>query len=361
VRAAQPRIEEFDVLRGGAILLVMFLHAYFRPWAVTPRSELLTLRITHLMAHSAVPAFLFMSGFLMARDRAVGFAVFLRRRLHRLALPTAFWMVSALLFEAWRRGGMSPDLLRAFALFNISGQFYYLVVLLMLTLACYPVRHWTERQLRWLTVAALVANLAAILYYQTRAIEGTFALLAYRNPLVWVFAFTFGLYLGRTRGHVAFGRRATIAAVAGMAAMAAIYLVRGETAGWYPTSYFGVTVFLFGALGFVAYPAGVRALARTRGGRIALSPLRALSPYAFAIYLTHKPFFVGWLSDRLVSNGPLSHDYLTLMFALFVTGSAASIAFVIAVDRLAPRLAALLLGVEHPHRPPSAGERQRAA
>ena len=64
------RIEEFDALRGIAILFVMYLHAYFGPWSTTPPGELLFLRLTHIVANSAVPVFLFMSGFLGARDRS---------------------------------------------------------------------------------------------------------------------------------------------------------------------------------------------------------------------------------------------------------------------------------------------------
>lgn len=359
--AAPARIDEFDALRGGAILLVLFLHAVFGPWATAPRPELVTLHVLQLFANSAVPMFLFMSGFLLARDRSPRFALFLRSRLRRLVLPMMFWMLAALLFEAWQQDGISRDLLRAFAAFNISGQFYYLVVLLVLTIACYPARHWPQSRLRWLTIAAFAVNVVTIRYYEGRGLEDWFAVFAYRNPLVWVFAFTLGLYLGRTRGHLAFGRRATLAAVAAMIAIGAIYLAYGELGGWYPTSYFGVTVFLFGALGFVVYPAGVRALARSRAGRAVLAPMRALSPYAFGIYLVHKPFFVGWLSDRLVSDGPFSHDYLRLVFALFVVGGAASIVFVVAADRLAPRFAALLLGVEHPRPATAEGPRKHGS
>ncbi|MGE3857768.1 MAG: acyltransferase [Dehalococcoidia bacterium] len=357
------RIAEFDALRGIAILFVMYLHAYFSPWSSTPPEELLFLRLTHLVANSAVPVFLFMSGFLAARDRSAGFSVLIEARLRRLAVPLAFWMIGALAFDAWLAGGLTNEMIRAFALFDISGQFYYVVVLLMLTAALYPVRFLDDRRLGWFTAAAFLVSLSMMVYYRTNPVEGFWWSIAYRNPLVWVFAYTFGLYLGRTRGDVRFPRPVVLAALAGMAVTTAAYVVIGQFGPGYPNSYFGVTVFLFGVCGFVVYPAGIRALDRSREGRVALAPFRALAPYAFGIYLVHKPYFIGELSDRLISDTWLASDYLQLVGSLFLVGGAASIAFVVAVDRLFPRFSALMLGVDRPRRaaPREAAELPRAS
>lgn len=347
-RAPAARIEEFDALRGGAILLVLFLHAYFSAWAVTPHWESVTVRAVHLVAHSAVPMFLFMSGFLLALDRSLDFLTFTQRRLQRLALPMVIWMTLALAFEVWARGGLTRELLAAFALFDIEGQYYYLFVLLTLTFAAYPLRKCPARWLGPIAAGAFVVNLGTVVYYSTQPIGGLFATVAYRNPLMWVFAVSFGLWLGRTRGNVTFGATTTRAAALGMAALAAMYLIRGETTGVYPTSYFGISVFLFGALGLVAYPAAIRSLTASRGGRAAMAPLSALAPYAFAVYLVHKPYFEGYLADRVVSHSRFAEDYLLLMCALFVVGGGTAIAAVVAVTRLAPRFAAVVLGVDAP-------------
>ena len=45
---------------------------------------------------------------------------------------------------------------------------------------------------------------AMIAYYETNPLTGLWWTVAYRNLLVWVFAFTFGMYIGRTRGNVEF-------------------------------------------------------------------------------------------------------------------------------------------------------------
>ena len=344
------RIDEFDALRGIAILYVMYLHAYFGPWATTPTSELLVLRLTHIVANSAVPVFLFMSGFLSARDHSFDFATLIEARLRRLALPLAFWMICALAFESWQAGGLTPTLIRAFALFDIAGQFYYVVVLLILTAALYPLRFVDDRNLKWFVIAALIVNAAMIVYYRTHPLQGFWWSIAYRNPLVWVFSFTFGLYIGRTQGHVRFNHAIIAAASVGMAIITAIYVYLGQFGPGYPNSYFGLTVFGFAACGFIVYPAGLRALDRSRVGHALLTPFRWLAPYAFAIYLVHKPYFVGELSDRLISGTFLSNDYLQLVGSLFLVGGAASIAFVVIVTRLFPAFAALMMGVELPRR-----------
>jgi len=346
----RARIDEFDALRGIAILYVMYLHAYFGPWSTTPPGELLFLRLSHLVANSAVPVFLFMSGFLGTRDRSPTFGAFIEGRLRRLAVPLAFWMVMALGFEAWQAGQLTPELIRRFALFDIAGQFYFVFVLLVLSTALYPLRYMGNAHLKWVVVAAFIVNLAAIGYYQMHPLQGFWWSVAYRNPLVWVFSFTFGLYVARVQGDVRFPRWITIAAGVAMALVTSAYLVGGIWGSGYPNSYFGVTVFLFAACGFVVYPAGLRAINRTLAGRRLLAPFVALAPYAFAIYLVHQPYFIGELSDRLVSDSFLANDYLQLVGSLFVVGGAASIAFVVITNALFPRFSELMLGVERPRR-----------
>ncbi|MFA7248469.1 MAG: acyltransferase [Dehalococcoidia bacterium] len=366
------RIEEFDALRGIAIIWVICLHAYFGPWGTTPRAELLTMRLTQLVANSSVPIFLFMSGFLSARDHSPNFSTLLTARLRRLAIPLLFWMTVALLYQVWRTGALTGDLVQSFLLFDISGQYYYVVVLLFLTAALYPLRFVDDRDLKWYVVAAFALNVATILYYRDRPLDALGWTLAYRNPLMWVFSFTFGLWVARTQGHVRFSRRIIAAAAIGMVASTAVYVYLGERGPGYPESYFGVTVFLFAVFGFIVWPAAIRAVERNRGGHALLAPFRALAPLAFAIYLVHKPLFVGELSGRvtasgLLSGGGIGNDFLGLVGSIFVVGATASIITVIVVNRLFPRFSAVYLGVEQPRRPgshertePQAGDRPAA-
>lgn len=346
-RPQAARLPELDILRGVAILAVLYLHSYFRTWPEVTEGERLALLISHLFAHSAVPIFLFISGFLLARDRSPSFFAFVVGRIRRIALPGLVWMTLALAYEAWRAGGFSTEILRHFVLFDIEGQFYFLVVLAVLMAAAYPLRDASTRTVAVTTGAAFVVGLGAIAWYEQQEIAGDLAIFAYRNPLIWAYFLAFGLLANRLRGTVSWGRGVEAAAAAGMATTFAVYLWQGETHG-YPVSYFGVTVYVFSCLGLVVYPVMARAVIRVAVGRTLAAPLAWLAPLSFGVFLVHKPYFLGWLSSTVLEGTRFEESWGQLMLANFAFGSAGAIAFVWAVDRVWPRAAALLLGVDYP-------------
>jgi peptidoglycan/LPS O-acetylase OafA/YrhL len=339
-------IPEFDVMRGTAIVFVVFMHAWFSPWSATPRHEVLAMHVLHLFGHSAVPVFFFIAAFLQARDDTPGIGEYLSKRVRRVLGPLLFWMLAALAYRAWDGGGLDRAMVKDFLLFNISGQYYYLFVLIVFMVAFFFARGWSSRRLGMLAAAAFVVNLATVAWYEQNPPGGDAGILAYRNPGMWVFAYAAGLWAGRRPGSLDQASRLLAPALAGMGATMAAYLAAGEGLGHYPASYFGVTVFLFSVCALAAYPGLVRLVARSAEGRRLESPLAALSPYAFGIYLVHMPFFVGYVTDRLVSPNPsLAGDWLTLVAALFVCGFATTAAFVIGAAWVAPRFARDLLGV----------------
>lgn len=346
-RPIRARLPELDVLRGVAILAVLYLHSYFRTWPEVTEGERLALLISHLFAHSAVPIFLFISGFLLARDHSPSFGAFVAGRLRRVAVPGLFWMVLALGYEAWKTGGLSAPLWRRFVFFDIEGQFYFLIVLAVLMAAGYPLRNASGRVVATATGVAFVLGLGMIAWYEQQEIAGDLAVFAYRNPVIWAYFFLFGLLADRLRGEVSWGRRLEVAAAAGMVATFTAYLWQGETRG-YPTSYFGVTVYLFSSLGLVVYPVVARGLVSIPAGRVLMKPFVWLAPLSFGIFLVHKPYFLGWMSSTLLEGTRFEQSWGQLMLANFAVGAVASIAFVWAVDLVWPRAAGLLLGVERP-------------
>lgn len=351
--ARRAYIPEFDVMRGAAIVFVVYLHSYFSPWEVTPHREVVAMHVIHLFAHTAVPVFFFMSAFLLAGDTSPSFGTFLIRKARRVAVPMAFWMCAALAYRAWREGGLDHALVKSFLYFDIAGQFYFLVVLLFFTVAFYFLLRWPLAWLKWFVVAAFVANLATVAYYETSTISGDFATFAYRNPLVWVFSFALGFYLGRRDEDLAWTRRWLWPAIAAMGVVMLLYLAIGER--WsYPTSYFGVLVFAFSCLSLVVFPALVQVALERRPWRVAMKPIAWLSGYAFAIYLVHMPFFVGYLTNRVIPPDQQNEDFFRKMNLLFAIGFAGSLAFVVAASFLAPRFAEEFLGMAPRRR---AGER----
>lgn len=195
-----------------------------------------------------------------------------------------------------------------------------------------------------------VVGLGGIAWYERQVIAGDLALFAYRNPAIWAYFLAFGLLAARLRGDISWGRGIEAAAAAGMVVTLVVYIWQGETRG-YPTSYFGVTVYLFSSLGLVAYPAVVRAALQISVGRALTRPFAWLAPLSFGVFLAHKPYFLGWMSSTLLDGTRFKESWGQLMLANFVLGVVGSAAFVWAVDRVWPRAAALLLGVDRPRGP----------
>lgn len=351
---APPRVPTFlpelDVMRGAAILWVMYLHVYFSGWASSPEWEGWFLRVTHLFAHGAVPVFLFISGVLVTRATAPDFPRFAVKRARRVLVPGLTWMTLALGWAAWRGGGLGRDLVASYLLFDVSGQFYYLVVLVTLTVAAYPWLRAPASTLAGLAAVAVMASALTVAWYERQDLSGTLAIVAYRNPLVWCGFFATGMAVSRRWPDLRWPRTVTLAAGGVMVLAGAVYLYGYGTRGYTPQSYFGVTVFAFSAASLFVWPVLARhALAsRVRVVRGAARGAAWLAPYAFALYLVHKPYFVGWLSDRVVSGTALAEDYVALMLGLYVVGAGASLAFVVALGRVWPWGARVLVGVERP-------------
>lgn len=332
-------------MRGAAIVFVVYLHAYFSPWAVTPHREVLAMHLIHLFGHTAVPVFFFVSAFLLARDSTPDFRQFADRKLRTIVVPLAFWMAASFAYRAWQEGAVTAQLWRSLLFFDISGQFYFMVVLVLFMAGFYFLRGASTPLLGWLAAGAFAVNLGAIVFYERSVVSGDFAVFAYRNPAIWVFYYAAGFYVGRRWGSLGPLCDLWKPAALVMAAIGAAYLVQGEWLGGYPASYFGVTVFLFSCASLAVYPGLVRALLGARTGLLLLRPVGALSKYAFAIYLVHMPFFIGWLTTALVSESSLNDDYFELMNSLFVVGFLGALVFVMTVERLFPRVAEAVLAI----------------
>jgi peptidoglycan/LPS O-acetylase OafA/YrhL len=341
---------ELDIMRGTAIIFVIYLHAWFGPWQGVPHHELLYIHLIHMFGHTAVPVFFFVSAFLLSRDRSPSFGSFLARKARRIYVPLLFWMLASLAYGIWRQGGLTGQMIKDFALFNISGQFYFVIVLVIFFVAFYFVRGWNTEQLRWLAIAAFALNLAMVFYYRVEPPRSEIgAVLSYRNPLMWIFSFSFGFYIGRSQGSLDWTRRLFWPALTGMAFIYAAYLIAGERFNEYPASYFGVSVFLFACLSFIVYPALIIAALERARGRFSLEPQRRLSRYSFAIYLVHVPFFINYFANRIVSdNTHFNQDYFLLIASIFVVAGVGATVFVIAAARIAPRFAREFMGVEPP-------------
>lgn len=337
----RPHLQEFDVLRGAAIIAVVYLHAYFTPWPEASPRGLVALRGAHLIAHGAVPLFLFMAAYLQAAAGRETLREHLNRRAYSVWLPVILWMSAALIYRLVDQGPSSA-LWRDLLLFNISGQFYFVWLLLFFGVVFVWADRLPEGSLTPLLLAAFVVNLVTIGWYShLDSIGGLLSTLAYRNPLAWVFFWALGYRLGRA-GDLHASGTTTVLALAGMSLAAAIYFLRGVGSDSWPVSYFGVTVFIFSASGLLIYPRLALALLRYRP---VARPLTSLSRYAFAIYLVHMPLVMGFGTKELLGDGGAWSNYWVLLHANVAVGLLVSLAFVREIDKASPRLARLALGI----------------
>ena len=348
-------LAEFDLLRGAAITAVVYLHAYFTPWPEASGGGIAGLRAAHLVAHGAVPLFLFIAAYLQGTGPREGVSGHLRHRWRTIWLPVIAWSGATFAYRVVDEG-LSAALWRDLALADISGQFYFAWLLLAFGVLLSQGWRVPDRWLWPLAGIAFAVNFATIGWYEQHgAISGLFATLAYRNPLAWAFFPVVGYALGRKRmpePPVTW----TVAALAVMSGAAAVHLIRGVAAGTWPVSYFGVTVFLFSAASLFVYPRAARALLSLRP---IANPLVWLSAYAFPVYLVHLPFVIGFGTREVLGKGEDWTNYWLLLHANAAVGLFGSLAFVLAVERTSPWLARRVLGLRRlrPAQPEATGER----
>jgi len=338
--SSRVHFPQFDFLRGAAIVAVVYLHAYFTAWPEVSQHGLTAVRGAHLVAHGAVPLFFLISAFLQAQGGRETVSEHLRRRWWSTWFPALLWMLAALAYRMLNDGA-SWTLARDLALFNISGQFYFVWLLLLFGVGL--TQAWRVPPARWplVVAAAFLLNLGTVIFYELNGgLGGLDGTVAYRNPLAWVFFPVFGAWLGQ-RGRDAMPLRVVVPALAVMAAAAVTYFVQGLQFNHWPNAYFGVSVFAFSAAAMCVYPALAKGIVLAGAG----APFVALSRYAFAIFLVHLPFVMGFGTRELLGDGATWSNYWLLLHANAIVGLVVSLALVRELDKASPRLGALIFGI----------------
>ena len=344
--ALPPRahVAHFDLLRGAAIVAVVYLHAYFTAWPGVSQHGIAAVRGVHLVAHGAVPLFFLLSAFLQAQGGRESVGVHLRRRWWSTWFPALVWMMASLGYRMVNDGA-SSTLARDFVLFNISGQFYFVWLLLLFGVALTQARRVLPSRWPMLIVGAFMLNLVTVVLYERNGgLGGLDSTLAYRNPSAWVFFPVLGFWLGQ-RGFDAMPVRVVASALVMMVGAAGLYFVQGLHFDHWPTSYFGVSVFAFSAAAMCVYPALAKLVVRSW----VAAPFVALSRYAFPIFLVHLPFVMGFGTREILGDGASWSNYWVLLHANAIVGFAVSVALVRELDKASPRLGAIIFGVRRRH------------
>jgi peptidoglycan/LPS O-acetylase OafA/YrhL len=276
---SSERYGEIDLLKAVSILVVPLIHSvrFFLDPGLSSMERWL-LHVTQF----AVPGFLFCSGFLQASASGGAEVAQTRRRLRRLLLPYLLASVIALLWRTWREGGLGPVAwVRDLAFGAAFGPYYYIFVIVALTLAAPLIRRCSERQLwilfwsmlplQWVLVNVLAGHVVPLFWHV-------------RNPLSWTSYFLLGWLLALRRVEVSeWIAQYRIPACSGLAGLV---LAGAVIAWWELPEIWGRTADLV-----LIYAVLALLYIASQGRRLDSPPVRYLSDASYSIYLYHL-FFI---------------------------------------------------------------------
>lgn len=306
--SAGDRRPEIDALKAAGIATIVLIHAIRSPW--DPGVTAVEVWLGHV-TRFGVPAFLFASGFLAARETPVPAAETVRR-LRRILLPYLVASLGAQLWWALRGGSSETGSVALDLLLGASfGPFYYVFVYVVLV-ALTPLLARLPRA----AIAALCGLFVAAQWCVDAATLWLLPLFWHlRSPLLWWAFFLLGWWLRLNAARVdAFVRRhrgallgALLPAVAALAALSGLEghapRLAVRSAAW--LGIYAILALLFAVA--CARPALPR-------------PLRVLSEATYAIYLFHLFFVFGVQALWPPAAGALAIGPLALAWAAGLAG-----------------------------------------
>jgi surface polysaccharide O-acyltransferase-like enzyme len=181
--AVKERLPEADVIKAAGIVVIPLIHSLRPLWdASVSGAERWILFATRF----AVPGFLFVSGYLGARDSATPSKV--GARLRRLLLPYAVATIAAeCFFLAHGRPVTAPSVALDLISGSALGPYYYVFVAVLLTLA-WPLFSLARRGLLGLLAILSVASQLAVELGLVRLPISW----VIRNPFLWCAYYLFG-------------------------------------------------------------------------------------------------------------------------------------------------------------------------
>ena len=203
------RIDEFDVAKGFAIFVVVFVHATFLN---LDKLHVLTREL--LMASStllapAIAIFFFVSGFLGYRSyvKRKSFKMFESQRLKSILIPYVIWSTIYLLLQI--EVGYIIKQPYHFTFVNFAQKyllgeaflpFYYIIVLAIFYLLTPIISKMDLIKMKKLLIVLFISGLTVMSLYFVPLYFGkeyVSSLMTYRDPLAWMFFYVWGMYLAR--------------------------------------------------------------------------------------------------------------------------------------------------------------------
>ncbi|MGK2965069.1 MAG: acyltransferase family protein [Tepidiformaceae bacterium] len=331
------RLWRVDALKGVAIVLVVVMHAYFGAPAWAGTGERRVMEALYFVGHLVVPIFFVASGYLFGRERRAD-GESLRRKALTVIVPATTWAVIAVAVRVREFGLTGEQAAIDFAVFNTSGQYFYVFVLGLFFVSAMQLRRADTGLLTVVAVVSMAAGLVRVAMLSAQPPEGSLgAVMAYRDPFLWFGYFALGLRVAR--GPLALG-------VAGRTALGII--AAGALAWWFAsgegeTSYFSLPIYVAGvclAL-LVAEQVTLAATVEPAWAR----PATFLGRHSFAILLAHMPLFIGLVTERWYPEA-FADSYIGRIAFRAAVGLGGPVLLVLAVRAVMPASASKWFGFE---------------
>ena len=190
----------FDMVRGLAILFVVFIHALAYSSQLKVVDFDVLAMITRNAVNCAVPIFIAISGYFLSLkkiDTMTDYLCFLKRQVPRVYVPFLFWAIFLFEVENIKNGGAIFGGLWSVLSFQSSAQYYFIFLILQfyLLLPVFQMLFTMRGVLISLVVslaACMLINYIKFLFY----IDMPIVLYA-GNTFVWMVFFVLGGYFGR--------------------------------------------------------------------------------------------------------------------------------------------------------------------
>lgn len=196
---------EFDVVKGFAIILVIFAHTFF--YKIETFQDHQTTALIYSFGKLfvvAMPIFFFVTGYFSIKSVKMNVRRFIFLRIRLILIPYLLWSTFYIIVEnTIMRGyfGVTPfnslEVIKKYVFGNAVDEFYFLFVILILYMITPLFSKMNSEQLKMLLIPFFIAMIASSsayyisIYFEKILISPMMYL---RNPLIWMFFYVWGMY-----------------------------------------------------------------------------------------------------------------------------------------------------------------------
>ena len=338
----KQRIKYFDVLRGGAIILVIAIHS-FKGFDITENNTLTyhLAIIWRQIIGCAVPLFLAISGYFLSKKEVSTkshYFSFLKKQVPRVYIPMLIWSIPYLILSIYT----GKDIGNSVFLFLVGGfSVYYFIALIVQYYFLLPFLQKLGDKTAGLIFSALLSAACMIILFYLNSVQNvSLPLIIYAGPFpVWIVFFVLGIYLGRREQLSISSKLLFIFTIAGLLISIAETYLHIHISG----SFQGLGIKL-GA--FIYSFAVILLLFRLQTDKNSNTPIWRFLVYlgriSFGVYLTHI-FFLSYLVTPIVNRLETNNYFVDQLLLISLTVMCC-VGFITVIRKINKPLAVKYLG-----------------